>query len=55
MTIKERELLLKINRAVIKASQPPPTTFAPQTGNVTTQPEYQPALTPLPITTQTQT
>ncbi len=54
MPAKDRELLLKINEQIKKLNTPPPTTFAPQTGDVS---EIRPAtsgatLRPLPPTIQ---
>ena len=47
MTLRQRDLLLKIHEAVIKQSTPPPTTFAPQTGEVPKPGEYSPNTYPL--------
>ncbi len=41
MPAKERALLLAINEQIKKINTPPPSTFAPQTGEVTKPPEYQ--------------
>lgn len=49
MTAKERELLFKINEAVIKISQAPQTTNTALTGEVYETPAPQPAYTPLPL------
>ncbi len=49
MAQKDREALFKIVRAVAKLQEPPPTTFAPQTGAI--QQPYQPTVNvpPLPL------
>ena len=49
MPAKERDLLLKIQEALRKASTPPPTTYAPQTGEVPKPEEYNPNAYPLPV------
>lgn len=49
MTIKERSILLKIHENVLKLTQPPATTFAPQTGQLPPKVEYVPPVVPLPL------
>lgn len=49
MTIKQRELLLKIHEAVMKQSVSPPTTFSPHIGEVVKEGEYSPNTYPLPV------
>ena len=55
MTIKERELLFKLNDQVKKLTSPPLSTFTSMTGQVTPTPPYQPGTTPLPLLGQNQT
>lgn len=49
MTLRQRDLLFKIHEAVMKQSTPPPTTFAPQTGEVEKPGEYSPNTYPMPL------
>lgn len=46
MSERERALLLKINEQVKRLTQPPPTTFAPQTGTIKPETQYQPSTLP---------
>lgn len=47
MSTKERTLLLKLNEQIKKLSQPPLTTFSPQTGVTPLPTVYNAATTPL--------
>lgn len=50
----DRELLFKIHEAVIKMTKSPPTTYAPQTGDVEKPGEYSPNTYPLPLPVNTE-
>lgn len=53
MSMKEREILLKLHQQVLKLTQPPATTFAPSTGEIPQAPEYTPSSLPLPVNQST--
>lgn len=48
MPKSERDLLLRINDQIKKLNTPPPSTFAPQTGEEEKPLEYKPSANPLP-------
>lgn len=54
MTVRERDILYKINAAMVKLSTPPLTTNSPLTGEVYTPPPLAPATQPLPLSIPTQ-
>lgn len=49
MTIKQREILLRLNEQVKKLTENPPTTFSPNTGNTPKETQYNPASQPKPL------